>query len=745
MNRLLLAVTISICLADTVLGYEINVHQKISLNAVATSNIAHILMTNLATHLGDKYSDGTDRKTVSQWIELGSIREDDNTSMRWLNHFFDPTTGKGLNPCNKYVCSSSLTWGKQASSNPWNWMSARESFYKALTDRNPKYRDGYFSYLYRTIGQIVHLLQDKAVPAHVRNDPHNLPGINYDMYEMFTKQPKNLEKLIYDEYSSVELTTFNTFESFWTNIGKGLAEYSNRNFLSLDTNIDDRKYFLPIATGDWIGLETITDPWMGAMDFEVKYLQGYVTDQYRPSESRPISRLSAYSYYDFEMQRHGYSERVYSLNDKIHKEYSSFLIPRAVGYSAGLLDYFFRGDIKLEFQPGSSPGYAIINNSKEDMTGRFEVYYDNIQDERIQLRNWPLTISASQSARVDLPIAADAKEPGKYILVFIGKMGNEEGAVAGYVTGRVLQINPPSEHVYSQIDPKTEQAFTKIGLKIKNTSSEAMPNGSLQAIVRYKKPGQAVYSYAISAPKAGQQLAPSASQEVYFDFSGSPIPLDATNVYLYVVYTGAIGTEKNAVAVGERDISEPTPVDLFNNMDRVCMKSEDLAGNGLWYTAGSAAAIELVDTNKNRIANEWDVYAHNATDIYIRFSEGKEPLKASPAEYNFKVAKIDAGTGLRALYILSEYTFNYSFYYSWTTVEGSNDPWYHVNTTHSYIGTALINQTETTSDKAECGSRSSCTSTSNPYYYPYRGTSMWWGAGFIFINRPYPDSATCQN
>jgi len=39
-------------------------------------------------------------------------------------------------------------------------------------------------------------------------------------------------------------------------------------------------------------------------------------------------------------------------------DYASQLIPRAVGYSAGLLNYFFRGDIRLDMSP-HHPGYVM--------------------------------------------------------------------------------------------------------------------------------------------------------------------------------------------------------------------------------------------------------------------------------------------------------------------------------------------------------------------------------------------------
>ena len=34
-------------------------------------------------------------------------------------------------------------------------------------------------------------------------------------------------------------------------------------------------------------------------------------------------------------------------DEEAHKDYAKKLIPRAVGYSAGLLDYFFRGEIEI--------------------------------------------------------------------------------------------------------------------------------------------------------------------------------------------------------------------------------------------------------------------------------------------------------------------------------------------------------------------------------------------------------------
>ncbi len=60
--------------------------------------------------------------------------------------------------------------------------------------------------------------------------------------------------------------------------------------------------------------------------------------------------------------------------------------------------------------------------------------YDNTDDERVWAWGEFLDIPAkSKSPRISLQPHPDAKEEGKYILVFRGKLGNEEDTVAGKI------------------------------------------------------------------------------------------------------------------------------------------------------------------------------------------------------------------------------------------------------------------------------------------------------------------------
>jgi hypothetical protein len=50
------------------------------------------------------------------------------------------------------------------------WDNARKYFYSALTSPGKAIREDSYAKTFQAVGQVMHLLQDMAVPAHVRND-----------------------------------------------------------------------------------------------------------------------------------------------------------------------------------------------------------------------------------------------------------------------------------------------------------------------------------------------------------------------------------------------------------------------------------------------------------------------------------------------------------------------------------------------------------------------------------------------
>ena len=58
-----------------------------------------------------------------------------------------------------------------------------------------------------------------------------------------------------------------------------------------------------------------------------------------------------------------------------------------------------------------------------------------------------------------------------------------------------------------------------------------------------------------------------ASLEKVFDFSADPIPVNATDLFIQVVYRGQLGEETDGIAVGNFDVQEPTFYAGWNNTD----------------------------------------------------------------------------------------------------------------------------------------------------------------------------------
>ncbi len=233
-----------------------------------------------------------------------------------------------------------------------------------------------------------------------------------------------------------------------------------------------------------------------------------------------------------------------------------------------------------------------------------------------------------------------------------------------------------------------------------------------------------------------------------FDLSSNPnpIPIWATNVYLQIAYKGQIGTKADEVAFGYKDISEPTPVDFFNNMDKICLNSN-------WYDAGSAQAIAIVDKNGNHKADsaedsyEWDVYPHDMKDVYLQYSPLNSPRYASSSSsgHIHSIALINAGGHNRVLYLLTDYEFNHSLRYSQEPIATvTDDKFGHSSMTYLYPGMGIKRQTEVIPG-AFCGNENSlCSGIFTPEFYEFRGFNMWGGAGVIPINLQYPVDQPCS-
>src|SRR5262245_10763303 len=118
---------------------------------------------------------GQDGTVVGQ-IRVGSVNEDKGKRPR--NHFHDPTKAWGIaglfggTPI--IGGQSSIAWSQNPaqSEGKRSWKDARNAYFNALTGATETLRKSWYAEMFQTLGHLIHLVQDAAVPAHTRNDSH---------------------------------------------------------------------------------------------------------------------------------------------------------------------------------------------------------------------------------------------------------------------------------------------------------------------------------------------------------------------------------------------------------------------------------------------------------------------------------------------------------------------------------------------------------------------------------------------
>ncbi|HES59197.1 MAG TPA: hypothetical protein ENO18_02090, partial [Caldithrix sp.] len=371
-----------------------------------------------------------ENKKVFDLVADGGAYEDQPP--RWMAHFHNPLTNKGL-----LGSASALAWaiapaGAQTTFPPtgtgtYSWYDARSYFEQALISKDKKTRENYFALAFRSIGQVMHVVQDMSVPAHTRGDIHpSLLNIGGDDYEKWAK--KNIKGVTqgsaYSPYNNSMFLIPQLFDtdqyngtnpSITISNSIGLAEFTNANFMSADTIFKDfdypnksnlQMYPKEVSPGKWAVYYTKTIDGLG----EVKH---FVREK---------------SYYDKLPTSEAF--RGLMLDDSVNSDYAQHLIPRAVGYSAQVLQYFFRGQLEAEFVEGN---LKVKNTSSETISnGEFSLYYDNASEER----NLLVTAQADNlpsGSEQTITIPEIPEGATSFMLVYKGKLGNEENAVIGKV------------------------------------------------------------------------------------------------------------------------------------------------------------------------------------------------------------------------------------------------------------------------------------------------------------------------
>ena len=384
-------------------------HAIISLNAAKQSILndqgarflSSLGLTNAMKH---PLTLGAKKRSIEAWIQDGSQAED--AGLRARNHFHNPLKDwssaefSDFPPGEFFPTESSILWAqdgpKEADSQEgdWSWATVRGYYYLALTAVSKKEREEYFARTFKGIGHQIHLIQDASSPKHVRNVFHlddAAGGTDKEQEDAFVDKPEGTflietwtarkgepkvtaaaAKPVFPEVSldapaerndlaKVPITQF-TDANIYTGanpsagLAQGLAEYSNANFFGKypefpeDLQATDNHYFpYPKKTstdvdkfllGTQYPRETTYRNQAELSFFIAKTGDGETVDHFiRPT----------YHYRDLkgDSDPHVFSKALH-MDDVCHGDYVAKLVPRAVGYSASLIDYFFRGRINVK-------------------------------------------------------------------------------------------------------------------------------------------------------------------------------------------------------------------------------------------------------------------------------------------------------------------------------------------------------------------------------------------------------------
>jgi len=511
---------------------------------------------NLRRPLNHFYDPYHDKALDIPWVPLpdGDVHKNPDWAIGSYDSFGDPNKPE------------------RSRSNHFSVIDAREAMFRALTlqgtiggqlidlSKNESsatkqhWRQAYWATTLRALGHVLHLNQDMSQPQHTRNEAHSgklcftgtiCPGGHTSVYEKYintrarnedafdSRAPFNATIKLQPaslNFGDYPVPAFSKYTDYWSTApkdpdvgGKGLADYSNRGFFTAAKNLGHVEYPWPSNDPlDYRVVPVVPTRWDGSPVGDATPVQLYfdqVRDKFLDTRTLDVP-LTTFGIWDQFLKKKSAKPR-YTLNRLNYDAMADLLLPRAVSYSAGLINFFFRGTIDIALP---DEGVFAVGDHAGDK-GFTKI--------RAKIRNTTPTFVDPQ------------KNPQPQNMT-----GGTLFAVVRYHTDK--QYEASLQHVVG-VTPCDDA--TLVVNPVKLDASTDCRDG--------------IEQIAVSKPIAGLSLAANSEASVEFDFKDATIPFGVTDVVLQVVYRGALGGETDAVAVGTIDVSEPTYFTYQNASDYI--------------------------------------------------------------------------------------------------------------------------------------------------------------------------------
>ena len=305
--------------------------------------------------------------------------------------------------------------------------------------------------------------------------------------------------------------------------------------------------------------------------------------------------------------------KLFSLNNVTYAVDANFLLPRAVGYSAGLINYFFRGKLGVKADPNNINNYIVSNLSSYELNGYLEFYYDDQYGNRYPIAasktkvDLPGFTSASQGPSMQSipfspPAYPQSQSTGQYMLVFDGNIGTEPG-IAGKQFADGFYLYKEEYRIYDGL----VQIYTGSGVQVNEIDLGVMGNYDFMIAVN----GGSLY--------ATSAIPPVGASGTYTD----EVVRDGKSIVLY-----SDGSYVDDIAVNDKNLYVAINLGGYESVDVY-----DLAGNPVTSFAPGVSfqTVQGIGANDDAVCITGLDENGNGQDILHLLSNGAEvPLRAAP-------------------------------------------------------------------------------------------------------------------
>ena len=376
--------------------------------------------------------DSRGRLSALGWLAAGSVVADMPPSHA-ANHFFDPTTGKGLSDATVRGLSARLRHGLNSrlardsmvrsgmpaidwithTGNPMSAARFAEQYTKAVISQTPAERERHVAGALLAAGAMLHVLQDMGSPSHVRDDlAAHLDVVGNDDADVGSR----FERIAALAYGRLGVPAPRAT----------IERPSLRAFFTAE----DRGGLADRTAVRWLSAYTLPRPIRIRPGTRSEVLGDLIAGSLAKPHPAPLPRL------DFQSARESSGARLVNddgvcvagyqlrqgilswyLEDECLAEQAAVILPEVTGYSAGLIDFAFRGTIDLERGDKQIRASAV---GTDFGAGTLEIFWD---DDRGVRTRYGKTVSIQQA------------QNGEVFAVLPKKLPKEARAVAALYRG----------------------------------------------------------------------------------------------------------------------------------------------------------------------------------------------------------------------------------------------------------------------------------------------------------------------